>query len=105
MCHLLLNPEFDSYYDFDRKQGVVIYVVTLPFTLVAEMGFLMIPVVALVAFTLFGVIAIGSQIENPFGYDSNDLPLSHYCDQLKKEVEWVIYHIPTSTESVLLNGV
>jgi putative membrane protein len=88
-----------------RKQGVVLYVVTLPFTLVAEMGFLTIPVVALVAFTLFGVIAIGTQIENPFGYDSNDLPLSHYCDQLKKEVEWVIYHIPTSTESVLLNGV
>lgn len=92
-------------YDIHLKQGVVIYVVTLPFTLVAEMGFLMIPVVALVAFTLFGVIAIGTQIENPFGYDSNDLPLSHYCDQLKKEVEWVIYHIPTSTESVLLNGV
>ncbi|KAH8548850.1 Bestrophin, RFP-TM, chloride channel-domain-containing protein [Umbelopsis sp. PMI_123] len=91
-------------YDIHLKQGVVIYVITLPFTLVAEMGFLMIPVVALVAFTLFGVIAIGSQIENPFGYDSNDLPLSHYCEQLKKEVEWVIYHIPTSTESVLLNG-
>ncbi|KAG2185019.1 hypothetical protein INT43_000932 [Umbelopsis isabellina] len=92
-------------YDIHLKQGVALYVFTLPFTLVAEMGFLMIPIVALVTFTLFGVIAIGSQIENPFGYDSNDLPLSHYCEQLKKEVEWVIYHVPTSTQTVLLNGV
>jgi len=101
----ILHTPIPKAYDIHLKQGVVLYVVTLPFTLVAEMGFLTIPVVALVAFTLFGVIAIGTQIENPFGYDSNDLPLSHYCDQLKKEVEWVIYHIPTSTESVLLNGV
>ena len=31
------------------------------------------PIVAIVAFTLYGIEGIGSQLEDPFGYDKNDL--------------------------------
>jgi predicted membrane chloride channel (bestrophin family) len=49
----------------DRKQGVVLYIFFLPFSLVESLGLLVIPIVALVSFTLYGILAIGNEIENP----------------------------------------
>ncbi|BAY78790.1 hypothetical protein NIES25_52680 [Nostoc linckia NIES-25] len=33
------------------------------------------------------------EIENPFGYDSNDLPLDKFCQELQAEIEteWINY--------------
>jgi len=31
------------------------------------------------AYILFGLLHISYQIENPFGYDINDLDLDRYC--------------------------
>ncbi|KAI9262345.1 Bestrophin, RFP-TM, chloride channel-domain-containing protein [Phascolomyces articulosus] len=86
------------------KQGVILYIFFLPFALVDSLAWLVAPIVALVSFTLFGIEAIGAEIENPFGYDYNDLPLSTYCEQLKNEVAYIIYHIPTRSTSILLDG-
>ncbi|MNT66133.1 Bestrophin, RFP-TM, chloride channel [compost metagenome] len=36
-------------------------------------------VVAIVAYTFFGLDALGDEIEEPFGEDANDLPLSAMC--------------------------
>jgi len=37
-----------------------------------------------------GIEGIANQIEMPFGYDPQDLPLDTYCDDLKEEVEYII---------------
>lgn len=44
----------------NRKQAVIIYVWILPFTLVAMLGWITIPIVVLVGFILFGVESIGN---------------------------------------------
>ena len=36
-------------------------------------------VVAIVAYTFFGLDALGDEIEEPFGMASNDLPLDAIC--------------------------
>ena len=36
-------------------------------------------VVAIVAYTFFGLDALGDEIEEPFGMDANDLPLNAIC--------------------------
>jgi len=43
--------------------------------------------VALVSFALFGIEGIGLQIENPFGYDPNDLPLDEICQGIEQDIE------------------
>jgi putative membrane protein len=43
--------------------------------------------VALVSFTLSGIKAIGMEIENPFGQDSNDLPLDEICNNILQNIE------------------
>ncbi|KAI9498515.1 Bestrophin, RFP-TM, chloride channel-domain-containing protein [Zychaea mexicana] len=91
-------------YNIHLKQGVILYIFFLPFALVNPLAWLVTPIVALVSFTLFGIEAIGAEIENPFGYDYNDLPLNTYCEELKREVAYIIYHIPTHSKSILLDG-
>ncbi|CAG8734730.1 6404_t:CDS:2, partial [Dentiscutata heterogama] len=38
----------------------------LPFTIISELEWFTIPTIFLVAFILFGILAVGSEIENPF---------------------------------------
>ena len=45
---------------------------------------------ALISFALLGLEEISSEIENPFGYDDNDLPLDVSCDLLLQDVEDLI---------------
>lgn len=78
----------------------------LPFTLVADLQWKMIPIVTIVAFTLMGVEGISDQIENPFGFDDTDLPLGqcqwtrfriaqltlfldNFCAEIREEIECV----------------
>ncbi|KAI9338859.1 Bestrophin, RFP-TM, chloride channel-domain-containing protein [Pilaira anomala] len=100
----IVHTPIPKAYNIHLKQAVVLYIFFLPFALVDTLGWLVAPIVALVSFTLFGIEAIGSEIEDPFGYDDNDLPLNRYCEELKKEVEFIIYHIPTRSTSILLDG-
>jgi putative membrane protein len=56
-----------------------LYCFFLPFGLVDTIGFLTPVVVAIVAYTFFGLDALGDEIEEPFGSASNDLPLDAMC--------------------------
>ncbi|KAG0857423.1 hypothetical protein G6F17_003695 [Rhizopus arrhizus] len=81
-------------YNIHLKQAVTLYIFFLPLALVESLGWLVTPVVALASFTLFGILAIGEEIENPFGYDDNDLPLLDYYAGLKKDVDYILRRIP-----------
>lgn len=35
---------------------------------------------------------MGLELENPFGYDSNDLPLSEICATLRREIDYGFEH-------------
>ncbi|KAJ3344918.1 hypothetical protein HDU91_007517, partial [Kappamyces sp. JEL0680] len=76
-------------YSIHLRQTVVLYLFALPFQLVdpvKAMGWATIIVVALAAFTLFGIEAIGTEIEQPFGYDANDLRQDLFCEAIRMEL-------------------
>ncbi|KAG0146134.1 hypothetical protein CROQUDRAFT_657763 [Cronartium quercuum f. sp. fusiforme G11] len=58
------------------------YLFFLPFQLVAPFGYITIPAVALVSIAFLGFLRVGEEIENPFGYDLNDLDMDHFCHQI-----------------------
>lgn len=39
------------------------------------------------AYIILGLATIGSEIENPFGEDVNDLPMDTYCRQIAVELD------------------
>lgn len=55
---------------------VGIYCLTLPFGIVSSVGHFTPLVVALISYAFYGLDAVGDEIEDPFGYDPSDLPLS-----------------------------
>ncbi|KAI9291994.1 UPF0187-domain-containing protein [Neoconidiobolus thromboides FSU 785] len=61
-----------------------------------------IPVMCMLTFTFFGVINIGEEIENPFGYDRNDLPLDDFCNILEEEILSLAKYKPPKVSSWLV---
>ena len=66
----------------------------LPFAMVGkrqalaadDMGWWAVPIVTLVTFTLYGIEGIGSQLEDPFGYDKNDIKMDAIIEDARQEV-------------------
>ena len=44
------------------------------------------PITAVVAFTLYGIEGIGRQLEDPFGYDRNDIKMDAIVLDAQQEV-------------------
>ncbi|KAL4954673.1 Bestrophin, RFP-TM, chloride channel-domain-containing protein [Aspergillus filifer] len=69
-----------------QKQVLALYGCVLPFAMVDDMGWWTIPIVSLVIFTLYGIEGIGSQLEDPFGYDRNDIKMDALVGDARVEV-------------------
>ena len=63
-----------------------LYCFLLPFGLVDSIGFMTPFVVGIVAYTFFGLDALGDEIEEPFGTEPNDLPLDAICRTIEIEL-------------------
>ncbi|WRH66559.1 MAG: bestrophin family ion channel [Planktothrix sp. GU0601_MAG3] len=96
-CERILNTPLPRPYSIHLKHLLLLYCFALPFQLVKELDWFTIPVVGIISFALLGIEDIGVEIENPFGYDRNDLPLDRFCQQLQIEIEteWVNLDIST----------
>lgn len=73
-----------------QKQVLALFGCVLPFAMVDEMGWWAIPIVSLVIFTLYGIEGIGSQLEDPFGYDRNDIKMDALVGDTKTEIDVVL---------------
>ncbi|TPX32221.1 hypothetical protein SmJEL517_g04609 [Synchytrium microbalum] len=80
-------------YNLHLKHTLLVYCFTLPFQLLS-LGWAMIPAVGLAVAILWGIEHIGAEIENPFNYDANDLPLEAYCDLVHADVEFMLVRPP-----------
>jgi ion channel-forming bestrophin family protein len=86
-CERILKTPIPLAYAIHLKQLLLIYCLTLPFQFVNQLQWWTAVVVILISFTLFGIEAIGIEIENPFGKDENDLPLDTICETMKRNVD------------------
>jgi putative membrane protein len=93
-CERILKTPMPLAYAIHLKQLVFLFCVLLPFQIVGQIGWLTGPTLAVVSFTLFGIEKIGIEIENPFGYDPNDLPLDGICNNLRQSIEDIISFEP-----------
>lgn len=89
-CERILKTPIPLAYAIHLKQLLLIYCLLLPFQLVAELHWYTGLFVALIAFTLFGIEAIGIEIENPFGEDPNDLPLDAICQGIGSHIQSIV---------------
>jgi predicted membrane chloride channel (bestrophin family) len=57
-----------------------IYCLALPFQIIEGFRWVTIPATVITAYIVFGYGSIAEEIENPFGYDKNDLNLTYFCN-------------------------
>lgn len=75
-CERIKNSPIPHSYTVLIHQIVAMYVLVLPFGLVGSLHYFTPVIVIFIAYTFLGLDAVGDEIEEPFGEDSNDLPLS-----------------------------
>jgi putative membrane protein len=110
----ILRSPIPLAYAIHLTQVTWIYCLILPFQLVQDLEWLAIPITFLITMTLFGVEKIAGEIENPFGWDENDLDLDGFCGLLNRELnnvtseaippvsEWIFTkeNIPFGSENI-----
>lgn len=90
-CERIKNTPIPYSYSAFIKKFIFIYVMTLPFGYVFQLGYYVIPVVVFIFYVLASLELIAEEIEDPFGTDANDLPLEKISENIKKNVEELLY--------------
>jgi len=85
-CERIKKTPIPFSYSVFIKIFISVYGLLLPFALVSEWGFWSIPIMMLVFFAFIGVEMMGSEIEDPFGLDCNDLPTGTIAHTIKENV-------------------
>lgn len=77
------NTVFPRQYSYYSTQFTRIYSLILPFILIEEAGWLVIPFTLIIGFIFFALDGIASGIEKPFENSYNDIPMSSICRTLE----------------------
>jgi putative membrane protein len=95
-CERIKNTPIPFSYTLLLHRTAYVYCFLLPFGLVDSIGFMTPFVVAIVAYTFFGLDALGDEIEEPFGLAANDLPLDAMCRVIEIELRESLHdaHVP-----------
>lgn len=86
-CERIKNTPIPFSYSSFIKKFIFIYVLTLPFGLAFNLGYYAIPVTVFIFYVLASLELIAEEIEDPFGKDSNDLPMEKISQNIKQNVE------------------
>jgi putative membrane protein len=83
------TPMATSYRTFLR-QGIALYLATLPWGLVYDFGFWTIPAVMMATYFLVGNEMIAEEVEEPFGRGEDDLMLDDLCKTIEATVNEIL---------------
>ncbi|MDM1047992.1 MULTISPECIES: bestrophin family protein [Sphingobacterium] len=89
-CERIKNTPIPLGYSAFIKTFIVLYTATLPIGLVFSMGYFVTAAVPFIFYVLATLEMIGESIEDPFGSDSDDLPIEKISANIKKHTQEVL---------------
>lgn len=89
-CERIKNTPIPFSYSVFIKKFIFIYIMTLPFGYVFQLGYYVIPVVAFIFYVLASLELIAEEIEDPFGGDENDVPTDKIAQNIQRHVAELI---------------
>lgn len=90
-CERIKNTPIPISYSSFLKKFIFIFVGTLPLSMVFNLGYFAIPVVAFIFYVLTSLELIAEEIEDPFGGDVNDLPTAKIAENIGKHVHELLH--------------
>lgn len=85
-CERIKNTPVPLSYTMLTHRLVAIYCLALPFGIVTEIGTLTPLVVAIISYAFLGLDSVGTQLEDPFELDPNDLPLAALARTIERNL-------------------
>ncbi|MEZ5016024.1 MAG: bestrophin family protein [Flavipsychrobacter sp.] len=89
-CERIKNTPIPYSYSAFIKKFIFIYVMTLPLGYVFTLSYFVIPIVAIVFYVMASMELIAEEIEDPFGFDDNDLPMEKIAQNIDKHVKEIL---------------
>ncbi|MFD1256708.1 bestrophin family protein [Mucilaginibacter terrae] len=89
-CERIKNTPIPYNYGVFIKKFIFFFVMSLPLTWAFELHYYIIPIIAFVLYVLASIELIAEEIENPFGFDENDLPLDLIAGNIKKHINEIL---------------
>lgn len=89
-CERIKNTPIPYSYSTFIKKFIFLFVLTLPYAYVFTLGYYVIPVVSFIFYVLGSIELISEEIEEPFGYDDNDLPTTKISQNIKRHIEEIL---------------
>ncbi|MFT3682539.1 MAG: bestrophin family ion channel [Ferruginibacter sp.] len=89
-CERIKNTPIPFSYSVFIKKFIFFYTMTLPFGFAFNLGYYVVPVVALIFYVLASLELIAEEIEDPFGGDDNDVPTEKIAMNIHKHINELI---------------
>ncbi|OXS21359.1 bestrophin [Pseudomonas fluorescens] len=85
-CERIKHTPLPFPYTLLLHRTIYLFCILLPFAMAEPLGWLTPVFTAIVSYTFFGLDEIGDDLEDPFGFDENDLPCNAVLRTLEREV-------------------
>lgn len=83
-CERIQRTRIIRSYRVFARQCVMLFLVTLPWGIVEDFGWWTVPLTSLTAYFMLGMEIVAEHVEEPFGYDDDDLDLETLCITIQK---------------------
>jgi putative membrane protein len=85
-CERIKTTPLPFPYTLLLHRTIYLFCILLPFAMAEPLGWLTPVFTAIVSYTFFGLDEIGDDLEDPFGFDENDLPCDAIVRTLEREI-------------------
>ncbi|MCC3151691.1 bestrophin family ion channel [Hymenobacter sp. BT770] len=89
-CERIKSTPIPFSYSYFIKGFISVFIAIMPFNLLDTYEYMTVPITMFGAYALLGVEMIGDEIEDPFGKDSNDLPLTQLSNRIRANVHEIL---------------
>lgn len=88
-CERIHNTRLVRSYRAFAQQCIFVYLLTFPWGVVDHAGWWTVPLSMLAAYFMLGLETVSEHVEQPFGYDADDLDLDGLCETIRVTVQEV----------------
>jgi putative membrane protein len=89
-CERIRNTPLPGSYLSLLRHGLILSFLLLPWCMINSLGIWALVLQGFVVYFLFGVELIAEEVENPFGFDPDDLPLERFCETIRENAAEIL---------------
>jgi putative membrane protein len=89
-CERIRNTPLPASYLSLLRHGLILSFLLLPWCMINSLGIWALVLQGFVVYFLFGVELIAEEVENPFGFDPDDLPLEQFCETIRENAAEIL---------------